>query len=214
MVYVTDPNPVAVDLSSNAAGASAKAKHAEVRSRAPIRFFLLRLLGAKTEERAWRVGYKGEKKVGRELRKLPAGWHVVHAVPLSETGTDIDHVVIGPAGVFTLNTKRHPSGRATVYERAVWVNGTQQDYLVKSRVERDRASRRLSRACGLVVPVRSAIVFVDLSSLKEKGRPGDVLVTTKRRLIDELLSAPHALNPAEVAQVHRSAIDRATWLHA
>ena len=33
--------------------------------------------------------------------------------------TDIDHVVIGPAGVFTLNTKRHPDGKVTVYERAL-----------------------------------------------------------------------------------------------
>ena len=31
-------------------------------------------------------------------------WHVIHSVP-SEKGADIDHVVIGPAGVFTLNTK-------------------------------------------------------------------------------------------------------------
>jgi hypothetical protein len=212
VVDVTDPSAVTFDLSSNRAGGAAKAKHAEVRSRAPARFLLLRLLGAKTEERAWRLGYKGEQKVGAELAKLPRGWHVLHAVPVSDSGTDIDHVVIGPPGVFTLNSKHHPKGRATVYDRSVWVNGTERDYLVKSRAERDRATRRLTATCGIAVPVRSAVVFVALNNFTEKGRPDDVLVTTKRRLIRELVTAPRTLSDAQVDLIYRSAIDPRTWL--
>lgn len=202
------------DLSANAAGAAARAKRDEVNAQAPVRNLLARVLGMKTDERAWRVGAKGEEKVGKELLKLPEGWHVLHAIQVSDVGTDIDHVVIGPAGVFTLNTKRHPDGRVTVYERALYVNGAKVDYLQKSRGEARRATRLLSNACGFPVPVRSAIVFVDLADITDKGRPDDVLVTTRRRLIDLLRSLPVSLSPDAVSTIQQLARSSRTWLPA
>ncbi|MBG6212216.1 hypothetical protein RCH23_000129 [Cryobacterium sp. CAN_C3] len=41
------------------------------------------------------------------LSKLGPEWTVLHAVPVGSGSSDIDHVVIGPAGVFTINTKNH-----------------------------------------------------------------------------------------------------------
>ena len=145
---------------------------------------------------------------------MPEGWHVLHAVQVAEAGTDIDHVVIGPAGVFTLNTKRHPDGKVTVYERALYVNGAKVDYLQNSRGEARRASRLLGYACGYPVSVRSAIVFVDLSDINEKGRPADVLVTTRRQLVDLLESLPVSLRPDEVRAIHQRACSSQTWLRA
>jgi len=203
-----------VDLSANVAGAAARAKRDEVNAQAPVRNLAARVLGVKTEERAWRVGAQGEEKVGKELTKLPEGWHVLHAVQVSDAGTDIDHVVIGPAGVFTLNTKRHPDGKVTVYDRALYVNGAKVDYLNKSHGEARRASRLLTDACGFPIIVRSAIVFVDLADIKEKGRPDDVLVTTRRRLVSLLQSLPASLNLDEVQAIHRQACRGRTWLPA
>jgi hypothetical protein len=80
--------------------------------------------------------------------KLGDGWHWIHAVPVGENGSDIDHVVIGPAGVFTLNAKRHPGRKAWIAEWAVMVNGNKTDYLRNSRFEAARASTSLSSACG------------------------------------------------------------------
>jgi hypothetical protein len=200
------------DVSTNVAGAAARAKRDEVNARAPVRNLVARVLGVKTDERAWRVGAKGEEKVGKELTKLPEGWHVLHAVQVSDAGTDIDHVLIGPAGVFTLNTKRHPNGKVTVYERALYVNGTKVEYVQKSRGEARRATRLLSGACGFTVSVRSVIVFVDLADIKEKGRPDDVLVTTRRRLIDLLRSLPTVLDTEQVRIIQRRACDSRAWL--
>ena len=89
----------------NVAGAAARAKRNEVNAQAPVMNFASRVLGVKTDERAWRVGAKGEEKVASELAKLDARWRVLHAVEVGENGSDIDHVVIGPPGVFTLNAK-------------------------------------------------------------------------------------------------------------
>lgn len=200
------------DLSANVAGAAARAKRDQVNAQAPVRNLVARVLGVKTDERAWRVGAKGEEKVGKELTKLPDGWHVLHAVQVSDAGTDIDHVVIGPAGVFTLNTKRHPEGRVTVYERALYVNGTKVDYVPKSRGEARRAARLLTDACRFPVPVRSAIVFVDLADISEKGRPDDVLITTRRRLVSVLQELPTSLSTEAIGTIHEQARRGRTWL--
>ena len=144
---LVDPNAVSmveaavVDLAANIAGAVVRAKRNEVNAEAPVKNFVARLLGVKTDERAWRVGAKGEEKIAGELVKLGPAWRVLHAVEVGKNGSDIDHVVIGPAGVITLNTKRHPGAKAWVGEHVVMVNGQRSDYLRNARFEAKRASR-------------------------------------------------------------------------
>jgi hypothetical protein len=178
------------DLTANLAGAAARAKRNEVNAQAPVMNFVARVLGVKTDERAWRVGAKGEQKVAGELAKLGPAWHRLHAVEAGENGSDIDHIVIGPAGVFTLNTKCHPRGRLWVAERMVMVNGQRTDYLRNSRFEAKRAGRFLSDACGRPIDVTPLVVFVDLDDFTVKQMPVDVHVTARRRLVGWLRSLP------------------------
>ena len=202
---------VDVDLSVNVAGAAVRAKRNEVNAQAPVLNFVARVLGVKTEERAWRVGAKGEEKVAKELAELGPRWRVLHAVPVGENGSDIDHVVIGPAGVITLNAKRHPRGRAWIGERAIIVNGQRTDYLRNSRFEAKRASRLLSAACGRAVDVTAAIVFVDLENYTVKQMPADVQVTTRLRLVKWLRSLPVVLDDTEVEEIYARARLASTW---
>lgn len=52
---------------------------------------------------AWRTGALGEEHVGAILVSLPEGYTVLHDV---DTGKgNLDHVVIGPTGVFAIETK-------------------------------------------------------------------------------------------------------------
>lgn len=199
------------DLAANIAGAAARAKRNEVNAQAPVMNLLARVLRVKTDERAWRIGAKGEERVGRELAKLGSSWRVLHAVQVGEHGSDIDHVVIGPPGVFTLNTKRHPGGKAWVGERLVMVNGQRTDYLRNSRHEAQRASRLLSTACNRKVTVTAAIVFVDLDDLTVKQMPSDVHVITRRRLVGWLRSLPAAIEVPEVEAIFAAARLSTTW---
>ena len=58
------------------------------------------------ERAMWARGEAGERLVGAELDRLaPHEWWVFHAIPRGSAGTDIDHLVIGVGGVFTVNTK-------------------------------------------------------------------------------------------------------------
>lgn len=45
----------------------------------------------------------GERRVGGVLGELGDGWRVLHAVPYGDTD-DIDHLVIGPPGVFAVTS--------------------------------------------------------------------------------------------------------------
>ena len=63
-----------------------------------------RFLGLREHSRTLRQGIVGEKAVGQFLESLRSkGYSVFH--DLIGTGFNIDHVLIGPAGVFTIETK-------------------------------------------------------------------------------------------------------------
>ncbi len=200
------------DLTGNTAGAAARARRDQVNGQAPVWNLVARVLGVKTDERAWRVGAKGEEKVGRELAKLPDGWHVLHAVPIGDRGSDIDHVVIGPRGVFTLNTKHHPDGKVCVFERGLRVNGHPKTvYLHASRHEAERTGKLLTTACAMTVEVQAVIVFVDLAELTVKGTPPDVRITTRRGIRNLLMQQPARLTPPEVEHIYTVARNSAIW---
>jgi Nuclease-related domain len=59
----------------------------------------------------WARGAAGERKVGATLEGLGPGWHVLHDIYLGRG--NIDHIVVGPGGVYTVETKSH-RGRIAV----------------------------------------------------------------------------------------------------
>lgn len=152
-----------------------------------------------------------EEMLGRELAKLPTGWHVLHAVVISDQDSDVDHLVIGPRGVFTLNTKHHPDGAVCLYERGLWVNGHSTVYLHAAQHEAERISKVLTAACAMPVEARAAIVFVDLARLTIKSTPKDVVVTTRRGLRNFLMQLPARLTPAHVDHIYTVARNSTTW---
>lgn len=104
--------------------------------------WLARILDVKTDERAWRVGADGEETIGAKPEKLTTdAWYVLHSVPVGTRGSDIDHVVIGPAGVSTINTKKHPGKEVWVSKTSIVVNGHRTDHL---RTRGSRASAQPS----------------------------------------------------------------------
>lgn len=69
-------------------------------------------------------------------------------------------MLIGPGGVFTVNTKRHPDGRVWVGNNTVRINRRAVPYLHKSRHEAERAARLVSAAADMPVIVRPVLVFL------------------------------------------------------
>ena len=108
------------------------------------RFFGVSPLGR--EAQPWYVGALGELDVARRLGTLGPGWYVLHSVPVGTGASDLDHVVIGPAGVFTINTKHHRGQNVWVGRRRILVNGQRTDHLRNAAYEATRTSKLLSVA--------------------------------------------------------------------
>lgn len=138
-----------IDLSGAAAGVAARERAlAERAAQGRVRHAVARLVGAKTDEPAWRIGADGEVAVADQLARLGPQWHVLHAVRGGNRGSDIDHVVIGPGGVFTVNAKNHPHTNVWVGGDTFMVNGQRLPYVRNSRFEARRAARMLTEHVG------------------------------------------------------------------
>lgn len=203
-----------VDLAANAPGAQAREQARTAREAAPVKTVLARLLGVHTAERAWRIGAEGEVKVAAALAKVVARgprWRVLHAIPVGERGADIDHLVIGPGGIFTVNAKHHPGARIWVGGSTVLVNGQRQPYVRTSRHEAARAAKLLTAACGFSVPVEGLIVTVRAEDVVIKQQPEGVSVVPRHQITRWLLQREDGHPPEMLEAVYEMARRSMTW---
>ncbi|QDY81256.1 NERD domain-containing protein [Streptomyces qinzhouensis] len=172
------------------------------------------ILRRPSEWDSWRKGLEGERKVGKELRRFAGhGWQVLHSVPLS-SGHDIDHLLIGPGGVFTLNTKNFRGRRVWVGDDMVKVDhGKGRPYPMKARRESERASKALSVHCGFPVLVTPLLVFVRPAELKIEAVHGKVRVYNERTLA-ALAPISRVMDVRRIEQIYAVARHRQTWLDA
>jgi len=200
-----------VDLADNVPGRSVRARAVAERREQPALTFLARLLRVHTEERAWRMGGKGEELVARQLKKLGQRWCVLHSIAVGNNGSDIDHLVVGPGGVFVLNSKHHKEAKIWVAGDVFMVNGQRHPYVRNSRHEAVRAAKLLSKASGIAVSVRGVIVVVNAGSFTIKKQPADVYVVNRRRLRRWLEQQPEELDEVSVAAIFELARRSSTW---
>jgi hypothetical protein len=162
-----------------------------------------------TDERAWARGARGERVVAWFLGRPPDCWHVFHDVPVGERGANIDHVVVGPAGVFTINTK-NLHGVVRVTPRGISVNGVPTPFLPKAKHEAARASRLLSAASGHRVDVLGALAVI-ADRIEVRGMPEDIYVGSPRGVRRWMLQLPPRLTENDVIAIAGAASKPATW---
>lgn len=204
-----------LDLAANRPGQAvrlqAEAELIEMRARSRVRTSLLRLLDANTQERRWRRGAEGEEAVAARLARLTKhGWLFLHSVPVGTRGSDIDHVAIGPGGVFTLNAKNHRGKKVYVNRNGVRVAGQRVPYVRNAQHEAERAGTLLTTATGFPVFV-TGVVVVLADELTHKGHPDPVKVVGRRDIAGWLRSHPARLSPDQVLTVYDVARRSTTW---
>jgi hypothetical protein len=206
------------DLAGNrpgqAARARAEAELAERRERVGrFRTWAARALDVHTDERSWRVGAAAEETVGKELEALrDRGWYVLHSIPIGKGESDIDHLLIGPGGVITVNSKHHPDGSVWVTSGQIRVNGKYVPYLRNCRHEAARVSRILGREVGFQVPTISCLIFrLRDGKLTLKDSPVDVLVLRATKAAKAIRGRTGVFNLGEIEQVYEAARRSTTW---
>ncbi len=137
---------------------------------------------------AFAKGARGEERVARELSLLPAGHTVYHG--LSGTGgattaadSDYDHVVVGPTGVFVIETKNW-SGRVSVEEGRVLCNGREPSRHPLEQVKHAAGGlrTRLRECCGYEGPLQPVVCFAGNSLADGRQGAAGVLVCNAERL--------------------------------
>ncbi len=154
---------------------------------------------------------RGEEEVAHELTRLGGEWRALHSVPIGATNRDIDHVLIGPAGVMTLATVVRPNATARVEAATVIVDGRKTQAVRGARRDASDAMHALSSAFGRPVAVLPVVVFVGLRELVVDTSPEDVVVTTRPRLLEWLRTLPAVLPPGAVELIHSHARRAQTW---
>ncbi|RLG70578.1 MAG: hypothetical protein DRO11_05985 [Methanobacteriota archaeon] len=74
---------------------------------------------AVSKYRIWAQGASGEELVAEKLSQLPSSYQVFNDVTLPGYGANLDHVVVGPTGVFVVETKSHKGYIS--YEKGEWL---------------------------------------------------------------------------------------------
>ena len=109
-------------------------------------------------------GARGEEGVARILGLLPAAYDVFHGLAITpERGTptgDLDHVIVGPNGVFLVETKNW-AGPITVSDGRILYDGREPDRAPLEQVNRaaDALRALLRSACQGAVPVQPIVCF-------------------------------------------------------
>ena len=130
-------------------------------------------------------GEKGELKVAEALEELRGrGYRVFH--DLRRDGFNIDHVVVGPAGVFAIETKfRSGSGEIEFRNgEGLFVGGRkeEEDSLLQARRNARDVRSMLADDCKIDRWVKPLVVFVGNWRIQNKWRDTDARVLTPEQI--------------------------------
>jgi hypothetical protein len=210
-----EPNELDDDLADNVPGEAireqAEIALATMKERSRVRTFLARATDAHTDERAWRRGAEGEEAVAAQLARLERdGWRFLHSIPVGSRGSDIDHVAIGPGGVFTINTKNHRGKKVWVGNRSIRVGGYPVHYIRNAAFEAERASRMLTERCGFPVIVNGVLAVI-ADEITVKQQPDEVTVLGRRQIRRWLQRQGTHLESGQIDAIFEVARRPATW---
>jgi Nuclease-related domain len=149
---------------------------------------------------AWRRGAAGERRTARLLGQLEQhGWAVLHDIAVPGSRANLDHLVIGPGGVFVIDSKQYrgrlqldPSGRLRHGRFPL------APALRAVSFEADQAALVLTDPDVVVVPVMAVHgTQVPWGKVIMDGVP----VVAARRLPGLLRALPAVLGPERVANL-------------
>jgi len=203
-------------LLSRSAGYSVAAECLRVQSAAEALDSSLRTANKVTlapEAWSWYAGAIGEIAVGKMLAALGPESFVRHAVPIGAGAKDVDHLVIGPGGVFAINTKHHAGASIWIGDHVLKVNRTNTGHLRDAIRDSGDVARRLMAKTGFAVPVIPVLAMFNPGPIKdgrvEVARP--VVVLNARQLVVWLLNRPRGFSDTELALIRFAAEEPETW---
>jgi hypothetical protein len=148
---------------------------------------------------AWETGSAGEEVTAARLAGLPQAFFVLHDLHVPGSTANIDHLVVGPSGVWLIDTKsyRQPLRFA---QGMVW----RGKYPIRKELAAVEASARAVEAV-LKAPVVSVLCFVDNAVPEGAAWIGNVALVSDHQ-VGALVCAPGPHPVDDVATTARLAL--------
>jgi hypothetical protein len=146
-------------------------------------------------------GEHGELRVAEVLDDLrPHGYRAFH--DLVRDGFNVDHVVVGPAGVFAIETKfRSGQGEITFRNgEGLFVGGfpEEKDSLRQARANAAEVNRFIKENCGFNEWVWPLVVFVGEWRVRNDWQTTDARVLTTDKLVRHIVNQQPSLKQSEI----------------
>lgn len=140
-------------------------------------------------------GAEGEAETARALAALPPEWTVLHDLRWpGRRLANVDHVVIGPSGIFVIDSKNW-TGRITTTGGTLRQNGYNREKIVAGAAD---AALAVAERAGVYAPfVHGVITFTGRDDVSAWCR--DVAVCCSANLVAMLQGWPVRLTPEHVA---------------
>jgi Nuclease-related domain len=112
------------------------------------------------QARTWRRGAQGERRTARLLRRLArVGFVVFHDVAVPGFQANVDHLVIGPTGVFVIDSKQWTGNVHQGADGLIWHNHYRLDRTLETvRWEAETIGRMLGTRAAALLCVHGAHV--------------------------------------------------------
>ncbi|HSS09069.1 MAG TPA: nuclease-related domain-containing protein [Acidimicrobiales bacterium] len=151
------------------------------------------LLRPESDPDRWRRGAAGEVATAALLSRLPRRFVVLHDRRLPGVRANVDHLVIGPTGVWVVDSKAYRA-RLRIRRGQVWAGG----YHVPT-TQAAWEAERVEHLLGMSV---QALVAVHADGLRRRGKVvGGVRVLPATRLGRRLRRGRRVLTRAEIADL-------------
>lgn len=156
--------------------------------------------------RNWRKGIDGEKRVASSLQSLDDSFRALHGLIIDIEYGDIDHLVIGPPGIFAIETKNWTgkvkydghwyATRGLLFESLEKVNSPSEQILANSRLLEDELDKYgVSEDVDPIIMFPSPDLHLDL----EHAEDYEVTVfQSEGELLEYIENKPATLSEGEV----------------
>ncbi len=181
-------------------------------------FSFLKLREYKKQIRNLKQGMEGERAVGQTLESLrSSGFKVFH--DLIGEGFNLDHVIVGEQGVFSLETKTYSKPvkgvcRIIVDSDGFSINGQKigEGILVQAKAQKSWLEKQVARLSGEKVSVQPVVLFPGWY-VENKRQSDGILVLEPKALPAFIRKRPKVLSKRQVKIIsnHLSRFIRDTY---
>lgn len=136
---------------------------------------LLRVQSAPASEAAWNTGAEGEEALATHLAKTCPDVLVLHDRRIPGRRTNIDHIAVGPSGVFVIDAKRY-KGKIEIRkpffgDPSLFIAGRNKTKLVEGLARQQEAVRSALAEAIPEMPVHACFCFLNPTGQTGGGLP-------------------------------------------